>query len=102
MRTVFGDWDRANLETFFVELPMTHTIHIHTIVLISNDEIQTFFLTTNTKVYLFQPLTTLPQIFVGNAEMLSFWMENHLTFFGGSPPSMFHLAVEVYRGRARW
>ena len=50
MRTVFWDWDRANLETFFVELPMTHTIHNIQYVLISNDEIHYFFWPP-TKVY---------------------------------------------------
>lgn len=43
---------------------------------------------------------TLPQIFVGNAEMLSFWMENHRTFVGGvSSLHVSTVAVEVYRGR---
>ena len=87
MRTVFWDWDRANLETFFVELPMTHTIHNIQLSWFQMVRFKLFW--PPTKVYLFQPLTTLPQIFVGHAEML---LDGKITWnlLGGSPPSMFH------------
>ena len=92
MRTVFWDWDRANLETFFVELPNDSHHSQHTICPDFKWWDSNFFfdhLRVATCSNLWRNSPPNFRRTCGNAQLLDGKITWHL--LGGSPPSMFHL-----------